>query len=636
MNKSVETLYQELLLLDEHPRIEAKRASAIGDSIMQTVCAFANEPGLGGGWLLLGVGESDEEHDSYWLTGIQNSDKLINDLQNNCRNQFDQTIPIQTERATIEGKLVIAVFIPELEAMTKPCRFIGNDKKNKRKTGVWRRGANSDYECTERELEPILLAKSGLSFEQIIFADADWDDLEPSAIALYRQLRGRVRPHAPELQVDDKAMLIALNMIKKQGDHYKPNVAGLLLFGKSLALRRFLPATRVDYVRVAGIEWVGDAEERFVTTLDLREPLLRLIPQLEAAVMDDMPRYFILEEGQTQRSDQPLLPYKVVREAIVNALMHRDYQQNQPTIIVRYSNRIEIRNAGYSLKPEEKLGETGSCLRNPAIANVLYDVDYAETKGTGIGTMRRLLAEAGLTAPMFASHHESNQFTAVYLLHQLLGEEQLRWLQQFQPLHLSNDEAKILILVRELGAVDNAAVRGITGLDTLAASKLLNRLSQKFGLLEKGGRSSATYYKWANDSNFEVKSGDLELKSGDLELKSGDLELKSGDLELKSGDFITKILPEDLQNMLSKLSKKSEPKNIQLLIVKLCAVKPWTTEEIAQHVNRRSLNPLKQRHLTPLRKKGLIDYLYPEVVNHPQQAYQITRKGHEWLLKQET
>ena len=56
MHKSIEILYEELLVLDEHPRIEAKRASSIGDSIMQTVCAFANEPGLGGGWLLLGVG----------------------------------------------------------------------------------------------------------------------------------------------------------------------------------------------------------------------------------------------------------------------------------------------------------------------------------------------------------------------------------------------------------------------------------------------------------------------------------------------------------------------------------------------------------------------------------------------------
>ena len=48
-------LLESLNLLDEHERIEAKRASDIGKSLLETVCAFANEPGLGGGWLLLGA-----------------------------------------------------------------------------------------------------------------------------------------------------------------------------------------------------------------------------------------------------------------------------------------------------------------------------------------------------------------------------------------------------------------------------------------------------------------------------------------------------------------------------------------------------------------------------------------------------
>ena len=50
-----EQLLEQLRQLDEQPRIEAKRASEIGKSVMQTICAFANEPGLGGGYLLLGV-----------------------------------------------------------------------------------------------------------------------------------------------------------------------------------------------------------------------------------------------------------------------------------------------------------------------------------------------------------------------------------------------------------------------------------------------------------------------------------------------------------------------------------------------------------------------------------------------------
>ncbi|WP_230425686.1 AlbA family DNA-binding domain-containing protein [Spartinivicinus ruber] len=151
MDWSVEEVYQELLALDEHPRIEAKRATHIGDSIMQTVCAFANEPGLGGGFLLLGISEPDETHDNYWVTGVTDTDKLLNELQGNCRTQFDSTIPVQSQHTTIEGKLVIGVFVPELDPAAKPCAFISKyGSKNKRKTGVWRRGLNSDYECSQQ------------------------------------------------------------------------------------------------------------------------------------------------------------------------------------------------------------------------------------------------------------------------------------------------------------------------------------------------------------------------------------------------------------------------------------------------------------------------------------------------------
>ncbi|MDO6749995.1 hypothetical protein, partial [Gilvimarinus sp. 1_MG-2023] len=79
----------------------------------------------------------------------------------------------------------------------------------------------------------------------------------------------------------------ALNLVKKQNGEWLPNVAGLLMMGKPLALRRLLPSVRVDYVRSSGVQWVEDPEQRFQTTLDLRGPLLRLIPKLEAAILDD-------------------------------------------------------------------------------------------------------------------------------------------------------------------------------------------------------------------------------------------------------------------------------------------------------------------------------------------------------------
>ncbi len=355
-----EELLEQLRQLDEQPRIEAKRASDIGKSVMQTICAFANEPGLGGGYLLLGIDEPKTPDETLSVCGVINADTLLNTIQSNCREQFEAPIPVRGDIAQLEGHKVIRLFVPELEPAAKPCTFKGKfDSKNKRKTGVWRRGLNGDYECSQQELEPLLLAKSGMSYEQVQLADAEWDDLDPSAIALYRTLRAKVRPFAEELQAPDNEMLYALNLVKKQGDKWVPNIAGLLLMGKPLALRRLLPAVRVDYVRINGTQWVEDPEQRFAITLDIREPLLRLIPKLEATISDDLPRHFRLKDDSTQRSDEPLLPHKVIREAVVNAIMHRDYQVNQPILVVRYSNRIEIRNAGYSLKPELILGDMG-------------------------------------------------------------------------------------------------------------------------------------------------------------------------------------------------------------------------------------------------------------------------------------
>lgn len=96
----------------------------------------------------------------------------------------------------------------------------------------------------------------------------------------------------------------------------------------------------------------------------------------------------------------------MLREAIVNALMHRDYRVHGPIQIIRFANRIEIHNPGYSLKPTNQLGKPGSANRNPTIASAFHDTDLAETKGTGIGTIRQLMEKAEL-APLPSSRREA-------------------------------------------------------------------------------------------------------------------------------------------------------------------------------------------------------------------------------------
>jgi ATP-dependent DNA helicase RecG len=623
---TADELLQQLQLLDECPRIEAKKGLDIGSSVMQSVCAFANEPGLGGGYLLLGVSEPDDRHDQFYVSGVNNVDQLLGTLQTNCREQFEQSIPVSAEAVQLQGNTVIVVYVPELEPVGKPCTFKGKfDSKNKRKTGVWRRGLNGDYECTQAELEPLLLAKSGLGFEQVVLPDAEWDDLDPSVIELYRQLRARVRPHAEELQASDQEMLRALNLVKKQRGEWRPNVAGLLLMGKPLALRRLLPAVRVDYVRINGTQWVEDPEQRFQTTLDLREPLLRLIPKLEAAIADDLPKHFRLRDGDLQRSDQPLLPYKVIREAVVNAVMHRDYAVHQPTLVVRYSNRIEIGNAGYALKTDFSLGDTGSALRNPVLASVLYDLDFAETKGTGIRTMRRLLKQAGLELPVFKSQVIHNLFTSVYWLHQLLDEEHLFWLQRFDQYSLTGEAAKVLVLAKESGRIDALMTADITGLAIADASKLLLGLVHQ-GLLQQVPGVDCKGYQLAFADRPELATDRPELATDRPELVTDRPELVTDRPEFEQ-------TYQRLEQQLAALSDRPRKESLFPIIVSLCALAPQSTQDLARRL-KRDPSRIKKTYLKELMQQGWLAYRYPEAINHPEQAYQTTAKGVQWLKEQ--
>ena len=180
---------------------------------MQTICAFANEPGLDGDHLLLGVSEQDKH---FVVTGVDDVDHLLQELSNNCRTQFERPLTIEASVETLQDKNVVVVYVPELLPASKPCVFEGKfHKANKTKTGIWRRGPNGDYECSQEELEPILLAKTGKSFEEVIFDDVEFEDIDPQLIGLYRKLRAKKNPQASELSLNDFELLRVLRLIRK-------------------------------------------------------------------------------------------------------------------------------------------------------------------------------------------------------------------------------------------------------------------------------------------------------------------------------------------------------------------------------------------------------------------------------------
>jgi len=268
-------LFDQLNALDEHPRIDAKTASEVSSSVMETICAYSNEPGLGGGYLLLGVRECDPPQvQKYCVVEIENPDKIQQEIANQCAARFNRVIRPECFVESLEGKPVIGVFIPEAQPGDKPVYF----KKVGLPKGAFRRIGSTNQHCTDDDL--LILNQEGKirPYDETIIPGTTIDDLDPDAIKEYRRLRAEVDPQSEELRLDDAGLLESLNCLQKHDGVLRPTVACLILFGTRKVLRKYFPMMRLDYIRVPGREWVNDPNHPF-DTIEMRDPLFRMIPR---------------------------------------------------------------------------------------------------------------------------------------------------------------------------------------------------------------------------------------------------------------------------------------------------------------------------------------------------------------------
>lgn len=624
--ETTKELIDKLNITDECTTIEAKKATNIHRSVLESVCAFANEPGLGGGNILLGVERQETSlFPSYVICGVDNTDKLQLDLSSQCSSMFNQPIRPEISVDNISGLNVINAFIPELPQSQKPAYF----KADGLPKGAYRRIGSSDQRCTDDDL--FVFYNKEDSLDSSIIKDTSMDDISDEALQLYRNLRSKVNPFAEELQYADTELLQSLGCVKKENDNWHLTYAGLLVFGKRQSHRRLLPMVRVDYIRVPGNEWVEDPENRF-TTIDMRGPLIELVQRTFSAIADDLPKGFLLPEGEIQ-ADSIGLPSKVLREAIVNAFIHRTYRENQPIQIIRYGNRLEIKNPGFSLKPEEQLGEPGSKNRNPFVAAIFHETNLAETKGSGIRIMRTLMEKAELMPPTFESDHSNNLFTTRLLLHHFLNEKDIKWLMLFIEFELTDSQKRALIFLREVGAIDNATHRQLNGIDGTRASAELRGLRDKEIVLQKG-KGRYTYYivnptfsLWQFNSAVSLFSNLTEPVKTVIE-PVGNLIEPANNLTEPVSNFTEPVdtdlsnqLPENIKEIIENVGRRNNDKDaINQAILALCSWQSLSLAQIAETLNK-SEKHLLYNYITPLKNDCKLEYTHPEMPNHPQQAY---------------
>ena len=601
---TAEQLFTTLNQQDECDWIEAKGGHESSHSVMETVCAYANEPSLGGGYILMGVAEDKSSlFPQYKTVNIDDPDKFQSDFVSQCSSMFNIPVRPKVSVEKVNGDTIIKIRVDELAANQKPIYF----KNEGLPTGAYRRVGPTDQRCTEDDMH--IFYTDTKSYDQTPVLGSSIDDIDETALKRYRSLREKVNPSAEELSFSDEELLEALGCLNRQNIK-ELNLSGLILFGSSKALRSHYPMIRVDYIRVSGNEWVSDPDDRF-TTIDMRGPLITLVFRLIDAINADLPKGFLLEEGDVQASSVGL-PTKALREAIVNAVMHRSYRENRPIQVIRYDNRIEIINPGYSLKSEERLGEPGSETRNPFIAAVFHETNLAETKGSGIRAMRRLMSQSHLAPPTFDSDRNANQFVSRLLLHHFLDEKDIEWLSQFDQFELNDGQKQALIFIREVGAIDNQTYRQMNDCDTLRASIEL-RAMKSVNLLNPKGKGKGTYY---------VPGDALSAPPQDLSAPPQDLSAPPQDLSAPpQGLSAPPQISEALKNRISELKQREhDHEKVESIVLEICQTQFAKATHVAQLLNKGE-DYIKRKYLSPMIKEGKLTYLHPDMINHPEQAY---------------
>lgn len=243
------------------------------------------------------------------------------------------------------------------------------------------------------------------------------------------------------------------------------------------------------------------------------------------------------------------------------------------------------------------------------------------TKGTGIRAMREAMEQANLTQPLFESDRDRDEFTVRLLVMHLLSPADWQWLSQFRDCNLENDDARALIVVRELGTIDNAAYRSINHVDTLTASGRPRRLRDS-GLLDQKGKGAATYYLPGKRLMAAVSQTAPEPLPPDTSGLRPEFPPLRPEFPTLRPEFaaLRAELPPNLKADFTRLGERATPEELDAFILGLTAWRSLTLDELAA-LTGRAADHLRKRNIKRLLTEGRLANTHPDEPNHPEQKY---------------
>jgi ATP-dependent DNA helicase RecG len=294
-------------------------------------------------------------------------------------------------------------------------------------------------------------------------------------------VRRREETSGQPLGLSWEEALRGLGCLAEQGEAWVPTNAGIMLFAEDP--QRFIGQAEVACVRFKGTDVVSYIDRR-----DLRGPLYQLVDDAEQFIYRHMKVGRRIEGfvGVEYRE----YPEEAVREALVNAVVHRDYSRRGQRIrVFMFDDRIEVYSPGtlppgVSLEKIRRL-EPQSVLRNPVIVGVFRDLGrrYIERLGTGIRRMALAMEEQGLPRPHFEEVGSEFRVTLMGPGERFMAEIAMRpaWAEG-----LNERQIEAVLYVSEHGRISNREHRELFGVSNYTAAMDLKDLVEKQMLVAEG------------------------------------------------------------------------------------------------------------------------------------------------------
>jgi ATP-dependent DNA helicase RecG len=379
---------EKLIKLSESETLEFKRDTSSLGPILKTIVAFSN---TAGGVLIIGIDDNGA------IIGLDNpaktQEQLISSIADNLHPQVLPNFKIKK----VNGLFILAI---QIEYVPEPYYI-----KNKGIiSGTYIRIGNSTRLAGPEVISEMQRANYHTFFDKIPCNTTTIEDLDESSIS---------KVFAQKDIEMDISKLIGLNILTKKGRKTVATNGGVILFGKKDVRLNHFPFAEVKCARFA-----GTSRAEFIDQADIQGTILNAIEEVPKFIRRNtrMAGKF----GQMRRKDIPEYPTEGIREALVNALVHANYEVSGTRVFVSiYDDRLEIQNPGI-MPPGmniEQFKAGVSRVRNPVIARVFKEMGLIEEWGSGYKRIKSACLNGGYPEPKwqelgvalrvtFYPHHE--------------------------------------------------------------------------------------------------------------------------------------------------------------------------------------------------------------------------------------